>query len=464
MRTAKTDLADLRVLVVDDEPDMRLGLRRLIGSLGCDVQVAEDGEAALRALAEQPVDVVLSDVRMPRVTGPELLKQVLARWPQTAVVILTGYATVELAVSCVKAGAAHFLAKPFDNKEVLTLVERLGRHALSARFGAAERRSGSDFIAVAPIMQDVLAMVDRVGPSPLPVLIEGASGTGKELVAQLVHARSAVSQKPFLAVNTAALPDTLLESELFGHKRGAYTGATDDHLGIFERAAGGTVFLDEVASMSLSFQAKLLRVLESKIIRPLGGSEDVPVAFRLIAASNQDLGQLVVRGKFREDLYYRLRVVSIRLPELRQRVADIPPLAAHFLRKAARVCLGDATAAPLLSAAALDELCACRWPGNVRQLENTIQRAVVVCRGPRILPHHLGLSRAGWEPGSEEARSYDSEKKAAIERFQREFIHRALESSEGNVSRAAQCCGLTRAAFQKIMRSLSIDRADFQTP
>lgn len=466
-RGPRTSLAGLRVVVVDDEPDVLLGLERLVRTLGCDVATARSGEEALAALEAKPADVVLTDVRMPGMSGADLLKAILARWPRTATILLTGFGTIELAVSCLRAGAAHFLSKPFDNAEILTTIERLGRQILAERQARPES-SGVEFVATDPKMRAVVDLIEQVAPSPLPVLIEGASGTGKELVARLIHARSHVRERPFLAINTAALPDSLLESELFGHRRGAFTGADRPHEGIFQQAAGGTVFLDEIASMSLAFQAKLLRVLQEKVVRPLGTAKDEPVDFRLVAAANRDLAQLVAQGNFREDLYYRLRVVSIALPPLRERVADIPALAAHFLRKASRACFGEGQPLPQLTPAALDALCSAPWPGNIRQLENTIQRAVVVCQGTRIMPHHLALGETA--PGETpprpeivEARSYEDEKKATLERFQRQFIARALERTHGNVSRASESCGLTRAAFQKIMRSLAIDRAEFES-
>jgi DNA-binding NtrC family response regulator len=467
---ADRGLRRVRVLAVDDEPDVLLGLERLISTLGVEVATARSAPEALAALAARPTDILVTDVRMPGMTGVELLREALRRWPRIATVVLTGYGTIELAVQCLQLGAAHFLAKPFENAEILSVVERLARAAAAhhaAAAGAASEAGRDLVVAVDAKMREVLALVDQVAPSPLPVLIEGPSGTGKELIARRIHARSGVRGKPFLAINTAALPDTLLESELFGHRRGAFTGADRDRAGIFKEAAGGTVFLDEVASMSMPFQAKLLRVLQEKVVRPLGAAQDEPVDFRLIAATNRDLGLMAARGAFREDLLYRLRVISIRLPPLRERVADIPELAALFLARAAASCLPPGAPVPQLSPAALDELCRYPFPGNVRQLENTIQRAVVVCRGPRILPHHLGLQEPGLEGGAAAAaggESYEEKKKAAIERFQREFVARALERTGGNVSRAAESCGLTRAAFQKIMRGLEIDRTSYCEP
>jgi len=460
-------LDGLRVIVVDDEPDIRQGLKKLVATLGAEVVAAADGREALDLFERDGADVVLADLMMPRMSGADLLLAIKERSPATVVVILTGYGTIQTAVTCLQDGAAHFMTKPFENDEVLRLVERLGRQVLAARPQARARGDGEpEIIAQDPAMKRVMALVERVAPSPVPVLIEGESGTGKELVARAIHRRSAQAERPFLAVNAAALPDTLLESELFGCKKGAYTGADADREGIFVQAAGGTVFLDEISSMSPSFQGKLLRVLQEKTVRPLGGARDVAVEFRMISATNRDLEAAFGRGEFRQDLFFRLGVVRVHLPPLRERPADVEPLALEFLGRAAATCLGADAARPELSREALEALRAHPWPGNVRELENTLQRAVIVCYGERILAHHLGLAGSGWErPGPGEVPSdplgYAAGKQRAIERFQREFVRRALELSEGNVSRAAQRCGLTRAALQRIMRQLDIERGTF---
>jgi transcriptional regulator with PAS, ATPase and Fis domain len=310
-------------------------------------------------------------------------------------------------------------------------------------------------------MTGVLDLAAKVARSPVPVLIEGESGVGKEVVARFIHERSPAAAGPFLAVNAAALPDTLLESELFGHRKGAYTGADRDRDGLFVEARGGSVFLDEIASMSPSFQAKLLRVLQERVVRPLGGARDVSVEFRLIVATNRDLEDLMRRGAFREDLFYRLSVVRVFVPPLRDRPADLEALARHFLARAARDCLPPGTTAPALSEEALAALRNHRWPGNVRELDNVVKRAVVVCSGPVIKAHHLGLGEVAWASSAGDDVSYDAAKQNAIERFQREYIQRALERTGGNVTQAAERCGLTRAALQRIMRQLGIDRGTF---
>jgi len=452
-------LDGLRVLVVDDEHDIRLGLSRLVQSLGARAVEAGDGREALQRFEEQPVDLVLTDLMMPKMGGAELLDEVKRRSLATPVVILTGFGTVQTAVSCLQAGASHFLTKPFDNDEILRLVSRIGGQLLGSR---ESDRSAVEVIAEDPSMRRVIALVDRVANSPVPVLIEGESGSGKEVVARLLHAKSSVKDLPFVAVNTAALSDSLLESELFGHAKGAFTGADQDRAGLFESARGGTVFLDEVASMSPSFQGKLLRVLQDKLVRRVGATTDIPVEFRLITASNRDLADLVARGEFREDLFYRLRVVNILVPPLRSRPLDIVPLAQHFLRRAAETCLGPNAAPPQLGGDAIAALEHHRWPGNVRELENAIQRAVIVCSGDTIRPYHLGLDETPWARETNGSTNYEEAKRSALEGFQREFVSRALEQSHGNVSQAAEACGLTRAAFQRILKQLAIDRRDFE--
>jgi DNA-binding NtrC family response regulator len=448
------------ILVVEDEADLRSGLTRLLGRLGGTVRAAADGAEAIRLFELEPADIVVTDLKMPRMSGSELLTELKSRSRSVHVVILTGYGTIQAAVACLRAGAAHFLTKPFDNEEVLQIVERLANQGRAERAAAGARAA---LIAEDPAMRRALDLAEKSAKSPVPVLIEGESGSGKEVVARFIHARSLVAARPFLAVNAAALPDSLLESELFGHRRGAFTGADRDRDGLFVEANGGTVFLDEVSSMSPSFQGKLLRVLQDQMVRPLGSAKDVSVAFRLIVATNRDLEAMKRRGEFREDLFYRLSVIRLFVPPLRERPGDVEPLARELLARAAADCLPKGTPAPSLAPEAVEALRRHRWPGNVRELENALKRAVVVCSGDLIRAHHLGLGAAGWEQRAAppEEVPYDEGKQQAIERFQREYLQRALERTGGNVSQAAERCGLTRAALQRIMRQLGIDRDAF---
>jgi DNA-binding NtrC family response regulator len=458
---------ELRVLVVDDENDVRLGLRLLAESLQAEVRDAASAEQALEIARSWVPHLVLSDITMDGMSGVELLSVLGQRHPDTRVVLITGFGTIELAVEAMRRGAAHFITKPFDNDEVLEAVERYGREALlQERMHRLEPTSPGaepEIIAEDPRMKSVLELVRQVAPTAMSVLIQGESGTGKEMIARAIHAHSEGRDAPFLAVNSAALPDTLLESELFGHRKGAFTGADRDREGIFAQARGGTVFLDEIALMSPAFQGKLLRVLQEKTVIPLGTATAVPVEFRLIAATSRDLLERIERGEFREDLYYRLRVVTIDLPPLRERAADIAPLAAHFLARYAAQVSGRTANPPRLSAGALEELERHRGRGNVRERENCIQRALVLSRGDEILSAHLALGdeTGPWHVPGLETLSYEEGKQEALKVFKRRFIERALMRTEGNVTHAAEKCGLTRAAFQRIMRSLGLDRSQF---
>lgn len=456
------NLRELNILVVDDQEDVCRGLKRLIGTLGCEVQTCSSGEEALAIMRKEDFDMVFTDIKMEGMSGVELLDQIHRHWSDVEVVMITGHGTIELAVSCLQNGASHFITKPFDNKEILSFVERAGYKILSRRYArqAISRYQTRNIIAIDKSMRKVLDLVEQVAPSKVPVLIEGPSGTGKELIAREIHNRSAVRDKPFVAINCIALPDSLLESELFGYRKGAFTGAHKDSKGLFEQVDGGTLFLDEVASMSPMFQGKLLRVLQEKVIRPLGSNDSVKVDFRLITASNRNLEEMVRAGEFREDLFYRLQVMKITLPPLKKRKACIPALAEYFLKQAVQEFLGEGEVPPELSPAAIQVLESYDWPGNVRELENTIQRALIVCQGDKILPAHLGLS--GKFPGEaelfSETTSYEKGKQQAIENFQRTYIQSALQRTNGNISRAAELCGLTRAALQRIMRKLNIER------
>ena len=452
-------LNSLHILVVDDQVDVRNGLKRLISSLGCEVVTAASGEEALNKIKNDYFDIVFTDLKMDGISGIELMNEIKKNWPDIDIVLISGHGTIEIAVSCLQNGASHFITKPFDNKEILSFVQRAGFRILSQRqneLGKSKYKS-KNIISVEKCMLDVLELVEQVAPTKAPVLIEGASGTGKELIAREIHKRSAVSEKPFQAINCIALPDSLIESELFGYKKGAFTGAHKDMKGLFEQVNGGTLFLDEVASMSLLFQGKLLRVLQEKVIRPLGSDKTVEVDFRLISASNKNLEEMVKQGKFREDLLYRLQVVKIDLPTLNERKACIPALAEYLLKQAAHDFMTDQTH-PVFTPSAIEALVKHKWQGNVRELENIIQRALILCKGGKIQPSNLGLGKNLnlTEDIFNEHSSYEAEKQKVIESFQNRYIRQALLKTNGNISHAAEICGLTRAAFQRIMRKLDI--------
>jgi DNA-binding NtrC family response regulator len=444
--------------VVDDERDVRHGLRLLMESVKADVRDAGSGEEALEICESWGPHLVLSDITMDGMSGVELLTSLGRRYPDARVVLITGFGTIELAVEAMRRGAAHFITKPFDNDEVLSAAVRYGHEALIhekvRQMEASPSGGESVIIAEDPRMKTVLDLVRQVAPTPMPVLIQGESGSGKELIARAIHAQSEKKDSPFLAVNSAALPDTLLESELFGHRKGAFTGAERNREGIFAQASGGTVFLDEIALMSPAFQGKLLRVLQEKTVIPLGTATAVPVDFRLVAATSRNLVERIEAGEFRE---------TIDLPPLRERPEDIVPLAAHFLAKYVEQIAAQTGRRPRLSAGALDELKGHPWKGNVRELENCIQRALVLSRGEEIHAGHLGLleDESPWNVPGLAALSYEEGKQEALKLFKRRFIERALMQSEGNVTRAAEKCGLSRAAFQRIMRSLDLQRDQF---
>jgi len=468
LRKLENDPDRLRVLIVDADTPARSGLRALIGPLDAEIREAESGQRAREVLAGWTPHVMLSDLKLGAFSGMELLAHAREQHSEVKVLMIADNGTIELAVEAMQRGAAHFCKKPFDNAEILAEIERHGCQAVAAervrRMKAATGGGPTAIIAEDQRMADVLELVRQVAPTAMTVLIHGESGTGKELIARAIHENSQDPSLPFLPVNSAALPDTLLESELFGHVKGAFTGADGTREGIFAKARGGTVFLDEIALMSPSFQGKLLRVLQEHAVIPLGSATPKAAAFRLVAATNRSLRARIAAGEFREDLYYRLRVVTIDIPPLRERPGDIVPLAMHFLALHA----GEAGLAPgrrpSLTAEALEALRRHRWPGNVRELENSIQRALILCRGEDLRAHHLALDDEEGDPWPREAPkslSYEDGKQKALEVYRRRALAQALLTTRGNVSRAAEMCGLTRAAFQRLMRSLALDRRQF---
>ena len=462
---------ELRVLLVDDEPDVLLGLELLSKSLGAETATASSAEAALDRFTQRKPHVVISDITMPGRSGLDLLREIRCLDADVNVILITGFGTIDMAVAALQAGAAHFITKPFDNQDLLSSLRRYGRQALiNERVRRLSSQDGADpatangerqIVACDPKMRELLRLVQQVAVTPTTVLIEGETGTGKEQIAREIHASSPYRERPFLAVNTAALPDTLLESELFGHRRGAFTGADADRKGIFEQAAGGTVFLDEIGLMSIAFQDKLLRVLQERTVTPLGTATAVPVDFRLLAATSRDLKERIQRNEFHLDLFFRLTVVTLHVPPLRERPEDIAALAVHFLARYAPQ-LG-VTETPVLGDDTLRELHAYDWPGNVRELENSVQRALILSRGGKIRAHHLGLheSTTPWGVSLDPGLSYEDGKKRAVQHFQRHFIQEAMRRTGGNVTHAAESCGLTRAALQRIMRSLRMERDAF---
>jgi two-component system response regulator FlrC len=409
-----------RVLVVDDDGPMLAAMQQALARKGFDVDAARDGGEALDFVARRPYDLVVTDLRMPGMDGRELVRRIRMLSPSTRVVVVTAHGTVETAVGCVRDGAADVLVKPFAPAALLEAAQQ-GRRPEAVE--PTDRCVAHD-----PAMLQALALARRAAACDATLLLEAESGAGKEVVARLVHDWSARARGPFVAVNCAALPRDLLEAELFGHSRGAFTGALRDRKGHFQAADGGTLLLDEIGETSPDLQARLLRVLQDRIVRPVGTDAPVHVDVRVVAATNSSLRDLVAAGRFREDLYYRLNVLPIRIPPLRERPADIEPLARAFTRR-----FGGRAAA--LGADALERLERHAWPGNVRELENAIQRAVILSGGEPIAARHVILEpapRAG----------ADARAASSLDEAEREAIRRVLAETRGNRAEAAAALGI----------------------
>ena len=442
------------VLVVDDEEGVRASVRAILEET-CDVLEAGNGAQALEVLKTHEIDLVMLDQRMPGEPGIDVLPRIKAADPSTVVVIVTAVRELRTAVEALKRGAYDYLTKPFDVDDILMLAQRaLDKRALerevlylrSALAGGPPDAGGlagsfERMVGRHPEMARIYQLITQIASTPTTVLITGESGTGKELVARAIHARSERHGQPFVAVNVAAIPEALVESELFGHEKGAFTGAHAKKLGRFELAHGGTVFLDEICTLRLDLQAKLLRVLQEREIERLGGIRPVPVDVRILAATNVNLRSAVRARAFREDLYYRLNVVPIHVPPLRERREDIPALVEHFVRKIARECNRDVRG---VSAGALEVLTRYDWPGNVRELENVLHRAVVLARSPVIHLQDVPLDVAMPETGSRLGEDTGPPLREAMEQFERQYILRVLEGTGWNVSRAARRLGVHR--------------------
>ena len=436
-----------RILVVDDEESARTGLKRLLESWGHDALTASSAEEGLDAALRHQPDLVLTDLKMPGRGGIELIDDLKEAGIDATVVVVTGHATIESAVKATRGGAYEYLTKPLDLERLRTVIDRglersrmLREVRLLRRELEREGRMGP-LTGKSPPMLRLYQLLEQVGPSNAAVLITGESGTGKELVARTLHQLSPRKNAPFVALNCSAIPETLLESELFGHERGAFTGASVARQGCFELASSGTLFLDEIGEMPMNLQKKLLRVLEEKSVRRLGGRVEIDVDVRVISATNADIQTLLAEGSFREDLYYRLNVFTIDLPPLRDRVGDVPLLAHQFLKEFAA-----ANDKPVhgFTEEALQILTEAQWPGNVRELRNAIERAVVVCRGNEIEPHHLP---AGLRPKSRPTEGGSNGLHIAsgmsLEEAERAIILHTLEQTAGNKTRAAGILGIT---------------------
>jgi DNA-binding NtrC family response regulator len=459
----------LEVLLVDDEPSIRLSVGRALRAAGHTVTLASDGAEALGLVESRVFDVVVSDVRLPGLDGMSLFRRIRALSPQTDVILITAYGTVEDVVAALKEGARDYLTKPFDTDEVVirvnAIAERrtLQRQLSEANEALATRAPGTTIIGSSPVMARLLQRIETLAPADSPVLITGESGTGKELVARRLHALSPRRGKPFVAVNCAAFPETLIEAELFGHERGAFTGAVRRREGRFGAANGGSLLLDEVAEIPLPAQAKLLRVLQEGMIEPLGTNAGVPVDVRVISATHRDLKQWIADGRFREDLYYRLNVLDIAIPPLRERRGDLPTLVEHFIRSR----IADGATSPGIAPAAWAALTQYAFPGNVRELEHAIEHAVVLAQGTEIEVEHLpadiradvasaaaSAAAAAGPPGELRPLS------AALKEFERTHLQRALTLAGGRKTRAAEILGISRKNLWEKLRAHSIDGTD----
>jgi two-component system response regulator GlrR len=440
------------VLVVDDDPDLLRLLAMRLGAAGYAVQTAESGERALASIAVSRPDVVVTDLKMGGMDGLALFEAVRRTAPTLPVIILTAHGTIPDAVDATKRGVFGFLPKPFEGKELLAQVEQALRLSSVASPAAEGDDWRADFITASPRMEDLLRRARLVAQSDASVLIVGASGTGKELLARAIHRASRRRAAPFVAVNCAAIPEALLESELFGHRKGAFTGAIYDHKGLFQAAEGGTVFLDEIGDMPVALQSKLLRALQEREVRPIGAPQAVPVDVRIVSATHRNLEERVARGEFREDLYYRLNVVSFAIPPLAERPEDILPLASHFLTTtAARYGKDVRSFAP----EALELLVGAPWPGNVRQLANVVEQAVALATSP-IVPAALVAGALKAEPKG--LTPLDEAKRG----FERDYLIRILRITKGNVSHAARLAQRNRTEFYKLLDRHQLQPAMFK--
>ncbi|MCC6333952.1 MAG: sigma-54-dependent Fis family transcriptional regulator [Myxococcales bacterium] len=464
----KTETKKSRILVVDDDKIVLRAATEILQRVGYSVLAIDDAVEALAAMKEPSIEVACLDIKMPNLSGMDLLRAFKKDRPDVEVIMMTAFATVETAVEAVKAGAYDYLTKPFENIDVLSLAvgRAVEKKSLRDRTRVLEealvaRASFEELVGQSAQMRAVFDLVETVAFSGATVLIQGESGTGKELVARAIHFRSPRKDKPFVAVNCSALTETLLESELFGHVRGSFTGATSNKKGLFEAADGGTIFLDEIGDVTPAMQVRLLRVLQEGEVKRVGSNEATRVDVRVIAASNVDLARAKAQGRFREDLFYRLNVITIELPPLRDRPEDIPLLAQHFLARFRQKTGKDITG---ISARATEALTCARWAGNVRELENAIERAVVLCAGPVIELQDLpGEVRSQQQRGGSEVEvlslahlPYAQAKKLAMRAFERRYLSALLEKSGNNVSEAARAAGVDRSNFRRLLKQYEV--------
>ena len=451
------------ILIVDDEIDLLQGLERMLAmELNCRVLTADNGIDALKIIRKQPVDVVLTDIRMPEMDGLTLLQTIKDHDPTVSVILMTAYGTIEKAVEAIKIGAYDFIQKPFDEDRLIHLLKkglelnRLVRENKRLLERLGNKRTFEDMVGRSQPMLSVFNSIQMLAKTDVTVLIRGETGTGKDLAARAIHGASSRSSKTMVPVNCPALPESILESELFGYRKGAFTNANEDRVGLFEQAHGSTIFLDEIGDLSPSTQTKLLRVLQDKTIMPLGANTTQEVDVRIIAATNQDLEARMKAHQFREDLYYRLNVASLDMPPLRDMRDDIPLLLEHFLKKAA-----EEQNTPLKSVTpeVLNHLLERDWPGNIRELENTIRGWNALTPENLITAEHLRLPKAALQLDVDNPNldlPYKELKEHAIEKFTLNYLRRLLARTNGNISLSAQISGIKRQSLQKIIKRYNV--------
>jgi DNA-binding NtrC family response regulator len=446
-----------QILIIEDDRRLREVLQKILNRKGFNVDLAENGSEGLKKIKQDSFDVALTDLKMPGMDGMEVLQAIKKLSPQTYVIIMTAYGTIDSAVEAIRNGAFDYITKPFKTEEILIVLEKaLEDRDLRRKIDYLTKQAEQTFkfdniIGKSKAMRDIFEMINRVSKTDATVLITGKTGTGKELVAKAIHQSSKRKDKPFVVVNSSAIPDTLLESELFGYVKGAFTGALRDKRGLFQEAHEGTLFLDEIGEIPPSTQVKLLRAIEDRIITPVGGTKGEKVDLRLIAATNHDLQEEVTRGAFRGDLYYRLRVMSIHIPELQERKEDIPLLANHFLKK---YNISLKKEVKTISNDTLSVLLDYDWPGNVRELEHAIERGVLLCDSDQILPQHLPLEiqfpeESHIKRAAEEGRS--------LEEVERKHITLILKKTNGHKEKTAEILGIDRRTLYRKIKKYGIE-------
>jgi two-component system response regulator PilR (NtrC family) len=448
-------MASPLALIIDDEPDIRELLEMTLGRMKINTLPAANVADAQALLETNTFDLCLTDMRLPDGDGIELVKHIQIHCPELPVAVITAHGNMELAVDALKAGAFDFVSKPVDLQNLRKLVSS----ALKLAKPPTDRRSRDTLLGNSAIMQTVRSTITKLARSQAPVYISGESGTGKELVANLIHSKGPRNEQPFVPVNCGAIPSELMESEFFGHKKGSFTGAVDDKEGLFQAADGGTLFLDEVAELPVPMQVKLLRAIQEKAIRPVGEHKEIPVDVRILSATHKNLGKLVEDGLFRQDLYYRINVIELKVPNLRQRREDIPELVAHFM---ARLTAKNGMAQPLISEPALACLQRYSFPGNVRELENILERALALCDEKEITPEDLQLPESGSETQSTNSESALTPPDGVpledyLDGIEKQAIIKALDQTGQNKTAAAKLLGITFRAMRYRLKKLGLE-------